>query len=138
DLVAELRYGTSTKSEPHGKPTLRIPNVVAGEIDVSDLKVVPIGSAEFERLKLIEGDLLFVRTNGNPEFVGRCAVFTPSSIVPSGFSATDFVYASYLIRARLNPKVMRPVFLREFMLGPEGRRRLRVRSKTSAGQFNIN
>jgi choline dehydrogenase-like flavoprotein len=31
-----------------------------------------------------------------------------------------------------------PVFLREFMLGPEGRRLLRARSKTSAGQFNIN
>ena len=31
-----------------------------------------------------------------------------------------------------------PVFLREYLLGEDGRRQLRSRSKTSAGQFNIN
>jgi type I restriction enzyme S subunit len=138
DLVSEFRYGTSTKSGLHGKPALRIPNVVDGNIDVSDLKLVPLEPREFERLRLVDGDVLFVRTNGNPDFVGRCAVFDRTSVVTSGLPTDAFVFASYLIRARLHTDQVTPAFLREFMLGPEGRRRLRARSKTSAGQFNIN
>jgi type I restriction enzyme, S subunit len=137
-LVVEFRYGTSNKSEPHGQPALRIPNVVGGVIDISDLKLVPVDPAEFDRLRLIEGDVLFVRTNGNPDFVGRCAVFHDSVVSTSGFASCEFIFASYLIRVRLRVDQVAPIFLREFMLGPQGRRQLRSRSKTSAGQFNIN
>jgi len=138
DLVVEFRYGTSNKSNSHGYPALRIPNVVGGVIDISDLKLVPVDSSEFVRLKLHEGDVLFVRTNGNPDSVGRCAVFSDSVAANSDHRSDDFIFASYLIRARLKGNEVNPVFLREFMLGAEGRRQLRRRSKTSAGQFNIN
>lgn len=138
ELVSEFRYGTSNKSQAHGRPALRIPNVVGGIIDLSDLKTVPVDAAEFERLRLINGDVLFVRTNGNPDFVGRCAVFDGTVAGSSGFARDDFVFASYLIRARLAADAITPIFLREFMLGRHGRRELRSRSKTSAGQFNIN
>jgi type I restriction enzyme S subunit len=138
DLIAEFRYGTSNKSASHGKPALRIPNVIGGTIDLTDLKLVPVDVTEFERLRLRDGDLLFVRTNGNPEYVGRCAVFDSNGVAASGFRGDEFIFASYLIRARLAPNIVTPVFLREFLLGEEGRRQLRSRSKTSAGQFNIN
>ena len=138
ELVREFRYGTSNKSQPHGKPTLRIPNVVGGNIDLADLKVVPVGREEFERLRLAEGDILFVRTNGNPDFVGRCAVYDRFVAEELGDLGGECIFASYLIRARLDTDRIMPVFLREFMLGPHGRRHLRSRSKTSAGQFNIN
>jgi type I restriction enzyme S subunit len=138
ELVSEFRYGTSNKSQARGKPALRIPNVIGGIIDVSDLKLVPVDTPELERLRLIEGDVLFVRTNGNPDFVGRCAVFDLSVAARSGFPSDEFIFASYLIRARLEVDQTTPIFLREFMLGTEGRRELRSRSKTSAGQFNIN
>lgn len=137
ELVNEFRYGTSNKSQAAGKPALRIPNVVGGAIDISDLKLVPVDAEEFNRLRLIEGDLLFVRTNGNPESVGRCAVFERRAVEASGLP-DEFIFASYLIRARLDETQVAPVFLREFMLGAHGRRELRSRSKTSAGQFNIN
>ena len=138
DLVSEFRYGTSNKSQSDGKPALRIPNVIGGTIDFSELKTVPVDVAEFKRLKLIDGDILFVRTNGNPNFVGRCAVFDSAAASSYGFSSDEFIFASYLIRARLAVDKLAPIFLREFMLGAEGRRELRSRSKTSAGQFNIN
>jgi type I restriction enzyme, S subunit len=134
---AEFRYGTSNKSGTLGKPALRIPNVVGGAIDLSEIKFVPVNAAELERLRLRDGDILFVRTNGNPEFVGRCAVFNPS-LITSGLNGDEFIYASYLIRARLVANSITPLFLREYLLGREGRRQLRSRSKTSAGQFNIN
>lgn len=138
DCVEEFRYGTSRKSGLEGKPVLRIPNVIHGELDLSELKVVPASNSEFKRLQLRDGDLLFVRTNGNRDYVGRCAIFEQRHTVNSHFSADDFIYASYLIRARLNLAVVHPYFVRSFLLGPTGRAMLKARSKTSAGQFNIN
>ena len=138
EVVSEFRYGTSNKSQAHGRPALRIPNVIGGIIDVSNLSLVPVNRFEFERLRLKDGDRLFVRTNGNPDYVGRCATFSSEDASKSGFAADDFIFASYLIRARFGTDEITPLFVREFMLGSEGRRQLRARSKTSAGQFNIN
>jgi type I restriction enzyme S subunit len=138
DLVSEFRYGTSNKSGPEGLPALRIPNVVGGTLDLSELKQVQVEAAELDRLRLRDGDLLFVRTNGNPDYVGRCAVFEESAVVTTPFDPASFIYASYLIRARPKPAVVDPVFLREFFSSTDGRKQLRERAKTSAGQFNIN
>lgn len=138
DIISEFRYGTSNKSTGSGNPTLRIPNVIGGALDLSELKLVPVGTAELRRLKLEKGDLLFVRSNGNQENVGRCAVFEPQLLSSTGYRAEDFIFASYLIRGRIASNSADPFFLREFLLGDEGRRQLKRLSKTSAGQFNIN
>ncbi|MDD2779896.1 MAG: restriction endonuclease subunit S [Methanoculleus sp.] len=138
ELTSEFRYGSSNKSASQGKPALRIPNVVGGAVDPTELKLVPVDEAEFERLRLRDGDLLLVRTNGNPDFVGRCAVFDSRAVSSTGFAGDDFIFASYLIRARLNANLIEPIFLKEYLLGAEGCRQLRSRSKTSAGQYNIN
>ncbi len=138
ELGVEFRYGTSNKAAATGRPALRIPNVVGGSIDTDDLKRVPVSDDEFERLRLRDGDLLFVRTNGNPDFVGRCAVFEAGRLRAAGFSGDGFVFASYLIRGRVTGDKVSPAFLREYMLGAEGRRQMRARCKTSAGQYNIN
>jgi len=137
ELVEDFRYGTSNKSGSVGSPALRIPNVVGGGLNLAEIKLVPVDGAELRRLLLGEGDVLFVRTNGNPDFVGRCAVFERSVVAAGGFDPDEFIFASYLIRARLLPKIA-PIFLREFLLSSKGRRDLRARCKTSAGQFNIN
>jgi type I restriction enzyme S subunit len=137
-LTDEFRYGTSNRSETIGKPTLRIPNVVNQEINLADLKYVPVTNEEFERLRLVDGDLLFVRTNGNPNYVGRCAVFDGNAIRDVGYPAEDFIFASYLIRARLNRRKVEPKFLQQFLNTSEGRKSLRDRCQTSAGQYNIN
>lgn len=135
-VVEEFRYGTSMKSSPHGDPVLRIPNVVGGALELSDLKSVALEDAEFERLRLLPGDLLFVRTNGNRDNVGRCAVVSRGALEKSGFPVDRFVYASYLIRARLSDEVI-PEFVSAYLNGV-GRSQLARRAKTSAGQFNVN
>jgi type I restriction enzyme S subunit len=94
DLVMELRYGTSTRcsAEPNDLPVLRIPNILRGEVDLGDLKYAELPAQEANRLLLQYGDLLFVRTNGNRDYVGRCAIFDLDA---------PYLFASYLIRARL-------------------------------------
>ncbi|MEU3018026.1 restriction endonuclease subunit S [Nocardiopsis sp. NPDC007018] len=138
EITTELRYGTSSKSTMSGFPTLRIPNVVSGTLDLTEIKTVPATDAEFDRLRLQDGDLLFVRSNGNPEYVGRCALFNKKSIESTEYDSKDFIYASYLIRARPDQSLTNPVYLREFMLSQHGRTTLRLKCKTSAGQYNIN
>lgn len=138
DIVEEFRYGTSNKSKPVGEPTLRIPNVVGGAIDTVEIKTVPVEASEFERLRLAAGDLLFVRSNGNPANVGRCAVFEPAQVAESGYPSDRFIYASYLIRARLRGEQVEPAFVARYLSTSDGRRALMKSAKTSAGQFNIN
>lgn len=137
DVVDEFRYGTSRRSGADGVPVLRIPNVVHGKIDTIDLKYTPLPKDELDRLRLHDGDLLFVRTNGNPEYVGRCAVFSREEVTAAWNRIDDFAFASYLIRARPSNS-LNSTFTREFMLSSAGRRALRERAKTSAGQFNVN
>jgi type I restriction enzyme S subunit len=137
-LVREFRYGTSNKSSREGLPALRIPNVVGGKLDLDNLKLVPVTEAEEGRLRLMDGDLLFVRSNGNPTYVGRCAVFSERDVQETGYAPHKFIYASYLIRARLNLAEASPDYIQAFLSSGVGKSALRERAKTSAGQFNVN
>lgn len=138
EFTDEFRYGTSEKSQAVGHPTLRIPNVVGGSVSLSDLKFVPVSERELGRLRLQDGDILFVRTNGNKDYVGRSAVVTNKIENGTGHVLSDFIYASYLIRARVKQDVVNPHFLQAFLSGAAGRKMLLERAKTSAGQYNIN
>lgn len=138
EIVEEFRYGTSQKSGPEGLPVLRIPNVVGDRLEPADMTFVAVPDAEANRLRLADGDMLFVRTNGNPDYVGRSAVFDSAVMQRAGFDGSNSLYASYLIRARIQRQIVDPSFLQAFLSSGEGRRRLKEQSRTSAGQFNIN
>lgn len=77
DFANDIRYGTSEASSERGwgNPVLRIPNVVGDQLALNDLAYVDLRSIDVDRLKLVNGDLLLVRTNGNPNYIGRSAVF---------------------------------------------------------------
>ena len=49
-------------------------------LDPSEIKFVAATDGEAQRLRLHDGDLLFVRTNGDPDYVGRSAVFNAENI----------------------------------------------------------
>jgi type I restriction enzyme, S subunit len=134
DVALETRYGTSRKCSTVFKGTaiLRIPNVINGSINFDDLKYCELDQNELRRVRLENGDLLFVRTNGSRDLVGRCAIFNAKR------SAAEYGFASYLIRVRLDQKRIRPEFVAYFLNSTHGRSELNKRRRTSAGQFNIN
>ena len=128
-----FQYGTSTKCgyESDGKPVLRIPNIIGGHVDITDLKFGKLKKSELGKLTLHAGDLLFVRTNGVKENAGRCSLFNNE--------LDDCYYASYLIRVRLYPKILNPSFLNEYTRTEVGTSFLSGRSiRTADGKFNIN
>lgn len=134
DIAIETRYGTSQKchTKPAGLPILRIPNVAQGAVNFADLKYCELGESDEERIRLQDGDLLFVRTNGSRDLVGRCAVFEGDG------SDRLFGFASYLIRVRVDPAKVLPRYLAYFLNSTNGRSEIDSRRRTSAGQFNIN
>jgi type I restriction enzyme S subunit len=130
-LAKDVRYGTSEKCSvnqtPDSRPVLRIPNVAEGEIRWVDLKFASIESPEAERLALDRGDLLFVRSNGNPEYIARCAVYE---------SDRPAVFASYLIRVRLERNEF-PTYVQAALSMPSYRSVLTRAARTTAGNYNI-
>jgi type I restriction enzyme S subunit len=134
EVALETRYGTSQKchSNQKGLAILRIPNVAKGAINLNDLKYCDLTDNEAARICLKPGDLLFVRTNGSRDLVGRCAVFDLSE------QELNFGFASYLIRVRVDQSKVLPRYLAYFLNSTNGRSELDSRRRTSAGQFNIN
>jgi len=132
EFLDDVSYGCSKRAGYHssGVPILRIPNVLRGEIDLSDLKRVELNDKELDRFAVEYGDLLMVRTNGNPDYVGRC-------VVAEGLPEQT-VYASYLIRLRVRPQMLRPGYLAAVINSPSSRRKLRADVRSSAGNYNIN
>ena len=131
-FATEVRYGTSVASndKAHGNPVLRIPNVVGDRLALNDLAFVELSEPDVERLRLADGDLLLVRTNGNPNYVGRSVVFRrPDN--------RTWLYASYLIRVRLKDELL-PDFVNTYLGLERGRRQLLQRVTTAAGNHNIN
>lgn len=132
DINTGFRYGTSTRcssdSDAGGLPVLRIPNILGDEIDTSNLKYGTFSQSETEKLTLQHGDLLFVRTNGNPDYVGRCAVFDLKD---------NYLYASYLIRARFDADKADPWYIAACLRTPQGRNIMAPYIRTTAGQSNI-
>ena len=130
DLNIDFRYGTSVKCDYRikGLPVLRIPNILGGEINLDALKYGELSSEETNRLLLQQGDLLFVRTNGNPDYVGRCAVFDLDE---------PYLFASYLIRARFPRDTVESRFIAAYLQTPSGRQGMLPFIRTTAGQSNI-
>lgn len=132
--LVETRYGTSVSANStaeSGTAVLRIPNVMGGEVDTEDLKHVDLSHAELKRLSLTTADVLIVRSNGNPEYVGRSAPITED------LAKSTMVYASYLIRLRTDTTRLLPEYLSAFLNSAYGRAAMRNAIRTTAGQSNL-
>lgn len=132
--LVETRYGTSVSSDAgaeSGVAVLRIPNVIGGEVDTTDLKYVDLAKAELKRLSLTTDDVLIVRSNGNPDYVGRSAPITED------VAKSAMVYASYLIRLRTDRTRLLPEYLSAFLNSAFGRAAMRNAIRTTAGQSNL-
>lgn len=134
EVIDDIRYGSSRKSiiefKENSVPILRIPNIAKGEINYSDLQYQILPSSEKDKLILRKGDILFVRSNGNPDYIGRCAVFEDHN---------ECIYASYLIRVRVtNDSLLNPLFIRYCLSMDSYKQKIRKESRTTAGNYNIN
>jgi len=134
DCLEEVQYGSSSKAilQPASGlvPLLRIPNVIGGKVDFADLVWLE-PTPEFEKYRLAHGDVLIVRTNGNPQYVGRTAVYESTRF-------DECFFASYLIRLRSKADKLLPRFLHEMLQSEPVKKDVRKQVKSSAGNYNLN
>jgi len=133
DLFIDARYGTSNKCDYEEKdkiPVIRIPNIATSKLELSDLKYGSLTENEIDRLMLQEGDIIICRTNGSLDLVGKAA------IIPN--LPKKFVFASYLIRVRLNRDLLLPEYYHICLSSQIGRDHIEEMARSTAGQFNLN
>ncbi len=117
------------EAENKGDIVLRLQDVHYEGIRFSgDLNRIALDQAEKKRYKLDEGDILFIRVNGNPDYVGRSAVF-------HGYKEAVY-HNDHLIRIKTGDGY-KPEFLSYCFNHEGGRKIISSNTKTSAGQHTI-
>lgn len=129
-LALNKRYGSSSKTndDSNGVPVLRMGNIQDGEIDYGKLKYLPKSHDEFPQLILVDGDLLFNRTN-SAELVGKTAIYRDRGEETS--------YASYLISVTFSPSFS-PDIAAYFINSTLGKSWISSVVNQTAGQANVN
>jgi type I restriction enzyme, S subunit len=125
-----LQYGCSIRAteEPVGYRILRMNNLQAEGWQLDDLKYVQLTPNQFVSWRLEPGDIVFNRTNSK-ELVGKCEVFQEKG---------DWVFASYLIRLRVDRRKALPEFVTAFLNTRAGRVQIDRESRQIIGMSNIN
>ena len=127
EIAESLRYGSSKKSQRKGEvAVLRMGNIQDGSL-VWDNLVFTSDQEEIEKHTLLDGDVLFNRTN-SPELVGKTALYA---------GETPAIAAGYLIVIRCGPRV-RPAFLAHMLNSPAGRTYSHSVKSDGVSQSNIN
>ena len=128
-FVIKSFYGTSSSTSVSGRyPVLRMGNMREGRIDFSNLVYIDLDPDAFEKIKLVQGDILLNRTN-SLDLVGKISLFD-----------RDFecITASYIVTYRLDGEQIDPVFC-NFMLNTQlNQAKIKALARPSISQANIN
>ncbi len=116
-------------SENIGDIVLRLQDVHYDGIRFEkDLNRIQLDNKEKQRYKLENNDILFIRVNGNPDYVGRSAVF-------HGYDENVY-HNDHLIRLKLSPEYDAEFLC--YLINYSGSRNIiKPQLKTSAGQHTI-
>lgn len=115
-------------NDPDGNIVLRLVELQDGYIDYQAPNRILLTPGEKEKYLLTEGDFLFARVNGNPENVGRCAVF---------HDIGEPVYHNdHIIRYHFNQHID-GTYLSALLNSYYGKWQMHSKIKTSAGQYTI-
>ena len=75
-LIINANNGMARRGKDEdGNIVLRLVELQNGFIDYSAPNRICLNETEKKRYELVDNDFLFARVNGNPDYVGRCAVF---------------------------------------------------------------
>jgi type I restriction enzyme S subunit len=101
DICENVSYGytESATADPVGPRFLRITDIQNGVVNWNTVPFCPISPADHEKYRLLRGDIVVARTGNS----------TGENFLYAGDE--DSVFASYLIRFRLNQKVADPAYV---------------------------
>ena len=131
ELIKSANNGLARRgNDKAGNIVLRLIELQENLINYSDPNRILLTDDEKKRYRLLEGDLLFARVNGNPKNVGRCATF---------HEYEEQVYHNdHIIRTSCDKSRLDSVFAAYLFNIEYGKNRISRKIKTSAGQYTIN
>jgi type I restriction enzyme S subunit len=129
EVAGGLQVTTARAGNPILLPYLRVANVFRDRLDLAEIKYIRVTSAEHQRAILRAGDVLIVEGHGNPQELGRAAVWSSE--------IADCTHQNHLIRVRASSRVLRPIFLSAFINSSAGRTQMLRFGKTTSGLNTI-
>lgn len=128
-IITNANNGITRRgNDTDGQIVLRIVELQDGFIDYSNTNRIKLNEKE-KKCLLCNGDLLFVRVNGNPDYVARSAIFSEI--------AEPVYHNDHIIRVHIDESIADVVFIREYVSYGYGKKQLKANIKTSAGQYSI-
>lgn len=123
------QYGVSIKMNEAGRgvPIYRLNEIEGCFLSARPSKYAPILPMVAVDFELEKRDILFCRTNGNINYVGRTGLFLGDN---------EAVFASYLVRVRTDPSLLLPEYLTIYLSTEFGRRQI-IRRAMQSNQVNV-
>ena len=122
------QYGTSQGNSKTGVPVVGMRNLQNGKVVFNDLPFVVIDETEKERLLLHDGDILLNRTNSY-DLVGKVGYVE---------KAIEAVFASYLVRLKVDKKKSDPRFVAVWLTSFWAEQMLKKIATRAVSQVNLN
>lgn len=130
NLITNANNGMARRgNDAEGNIVMRLVELQDGYIDYSSPNRIILNDAEKRRYLLRDKDFLFARVNGNPENVGRCAVFCDMG--------EPVYHNDHIIRVHFNEALIDGAFASALFNSAYGKRQMSSQIKTSAGQYTI-
>ena len=137
EFIETPRYGTSKKCDYESgvekTAVYRIPNIdhTDGRISHDDIKYAQFTDNEIKGIRLQQGDILIIRSNGSVSLVGRAAMIYAAD--------TCGTFAGYLMRLRIKDQgVLVPKYLLLYLQSHQARIYIENKAKSTSGVHNIN
>ncbi|ADZ09359.1 restriction modification system DNA specificity domain protein [Methanobacterium lacus] len=133
ESLRDVKNGLSRRrkiSENKGDIVLRLKDIRENKIDLTELNRIPLNELEKEKYGVERNDLLFIRVNGNKDYVGRCAVFREFN--------ENIYFNDHIMRVKIDSNQFNPIFLAFLINSEYGKKQLKNHLRTSAGQYTIN
>lgn len=128
DFIVTSQNGFSKRGkDSRGKIVLKIPNVNYNYLNFENINRIKLDNKDFKKYLLNLGDLLLVRVNGNPNYVGRSTVFD--------YTLENCCFNDHIIRIKTKDINVR--YLSYYINSIYGKNQLLQNIKTSAGQYTI-
>ena len=130
-IIINVNNGLTRRGhDANGNIVLRLVELQDGVIDYSNVNRIILSEKEKLKFELKNNDFLFARVNGNPQYVGRCAVF---------HCIDEKVYHNdHIIRVHFDESIINGTFAMVLLNSHYGKSQMRQFISTSAGQYTIN
>ncbi len=131
DLLSLIRNGTTAEQNTDGKgyPVTRIETISGGVIDQKRVRYVDLNEEEFERWRMLPGDILFSHINSESH-IGKTALYegVPDSLI----------HGMNLLLLRPNQREVLPQYLFALLNADSVRAAYRQRCKRAVNQASLN